>query len=638
MMAPIYVYGASVITVALSQSIAGLSTSFEVVFTLEEDAPEGADCYIDFPTEMMLPEKIKDNLITANNMPISRATIENLRVSFKLPEPLEDRKEIRIVMPVTIGLRNPLKSGNYYFLVRIGDIKGRGMFTIDPILKESPQVVIKPDKVGNKVGLTIQIPHPDELVIITGDTLKILMPVDFTIPEFLDPEFVVLCGKTVLAGSIEKNVISLVFGQDVDYGEPITAVFSPLFGIKSPYWPGDFILTISITGKMEETKSSPFQVFPLSPTLKISIDPPGEENKWYPTAPIISILSTAKREIYYYWDFDRRTLYSEPIIAPEGVHVLNFVGRVKNGGFEAVSSKMFRVDLEPPSFAGLPVSFNMEEVEFSYRVQDTSPCISGVGDETAEPKGDNRFKIGVILKPGPNKFVFWAKDSCERLVELQHTIILDKTPPALVVSSPKPLDTVCGRLVSIAGKTEPGSIVTIGGQVVEVNEKGEFFAAIAPVEEGPIEIKIEAVDLSGNKTSKVIPIIYIKSATITFKIDNSEANFAGITKQLELPPYRSFDQVFTPIPKISDALGYDLDKVDESFIFKDRNSKKTVSVTPGSNKIVIEGSGSYEVMLDTSPEMNGEILCVPVQFFDSGFGLKVLQDASDTIQIFFCPR
>ena len=299
---------------------------------------------------------------------------------------------------------------------------------------------------------------------------------------------------------------------------------------------------------------------------------------------------------------------------------------------------MFRVDLEPPKFASLSVLFNKEEVEFSYRVQDTSPCISGVGEETAESQGDNRFKITLILKPGPNKFVFWAKDSCKRLVELQHTIILDKTPPALVVSSPKPLDTVCGRLVNIAGKTEPGAIITIDGQVIEVNEKGEFFAAIAPVEEGPIEILLVAFDLSGNKTSKIIPIIYIKSATITLKIDNSEAIFAGIAKQLELPPYRIFDQVFIPIPKIADALGYDLDKDGENFIFKDRNSKKTVSVTPGSNKISIKGSGSYEVMLDTSPEINSETLCVPVQFFDSGLGLKVLQDASDTIQIFFCPR
>ena len=333
MMAPVYVYGASTITVALSQTIAGLSTSFEIVVTLEEAAPEGAECYIDFPLEMTLPETIKDNLITANNMPIPQAKIDNLRVSFKLPEPLEDRNEVKIVMPIAFGLRNPLKSGNYHFFVRIGDIRIRGMFSIDPILKESPQVVIKPDKVGNKVGLTIQIPHPDELVIVTGDTLKILIPVEFTLPEFLDPEFVVLCGKTVPAGSIEKNVITLVFGQDLDTDEPITAVFSPLFGIKSPYWPGDFILTIAIDDKMEETKSSPFQVFPLSPTLKISINPPGDENKWYPAVPIISIVSTAKREIYYYWDFDRLTLYNKPINVPEGVHVLNFVGRVKDGGF-----------------------------------------------------------------------------------------------------------------------------------------------------------------------------------------------------------------------------------------------------------------------------------------------------------------
>lgn len=629
--------GASEIFVSVSPDIAALTSEYIIEAKFDEAVAENAKINVSFPEAVRLPGQISDGLVTVSEIPVSGVIVDGLSVSFVLPEPQPDRKNLLIKFPVSAGIVNPFVSGTYQLTVTVSDLSFTGAFNIKPILPEAPLVVIKPDKVGNKVGITVQIPHPKELVVNAGDLLKIDFPQEFMLPEVLEPDFVNLSGNKIAAGSIQNQLVSLVFSENVGEDKPITIIFEPNFGIKSPLWPGEFTLIVAIEGKLEPVHTATFQVLPLSPTLSVSLNPPLPEDKWYADPPDIEISSKAQREIFYFWDNGKRLPYKEKFKAEDGMHVLGYVGKVKNGGWEAVSFRTIRVDMNPPEFAKIHKFYNTEKLELIYTVDDKSPCKSGVGDVESESLDGNRFLVRLLLKPGPNEFVFWAKDVLDRLVEVRETLILDKTPPPLVISKPVALATVCGKEIIVTGKTEPGCIVTVNGVTIQVSATGEFKAATIPSKEGSAEILVTSTDPAGNTQMKTIPIVYITSAVITCQIGSKSADFAGFASELEAEPYEKDGVAFIPLQTIADILGYDLNA--KAMTLSDRHSKKVVTFSTASSKITIrEGEGkSYESELSATPETISDIIFVPMDFFDKAFGNKVTRE-ENTIKIHFCPR
>ncbi|PYS94218.1 MAG: hypothetical protein DMF50_12745 [Acidobacteria bacterium] len=72
----------------------------------------------------------------------------------------------------------------------------------------------------------------------------------------------------------------------------------------------------------------------------------------------------------------------------------------------------------------------------------------------------------------------------------------DTTPPPLVVQDFLPT----GHLVIINGRTEPGAILTVDGQKIDVYEDGAFTAVIRMKKEGFNQLEIVAQDPAGNVT------------------------------------------------------------------------------------------------------------------------------------------
>ncbi len=161
--------GASEIFVSVSPDIAALTSEYIIEAKFDEAVAENAKINVSFPEAVRLPGQISDGLVTVSEIPVSGVIVDGLSVSFVLPEPQPDRKNLLIKFPVSAGIVNPFVSGTYQLTVTVSDLSFTGAFNIKPILPEAPLVVIKPDKVGNKVGITVQIPHPKELVVNAGD-------------------------------------------------------------------------------------------------------------------------------------------------------------------------------------------------------------------------------------------------------------------------------------------------------------------------------------------------------------------------------------------------------------------------------------------------------------------------------------
>ncbi|MBM3942308.1 MAG: hypothetical protein FJ316_05195 [SAR202 cluster bacterium] len=72
------------------------------------------------------------------------------------------------------------------------------------------------------------------------------------------------------------------------------------------------------------------------------------------------------------------------------------------------------------------------------------------------------------------------------------------TESILDVSSPADESVVTKSPVDVAGKAAPDAVVTVNGQVVEVDANGRFNVQVT-LEEGPNVIEVLASDFSGQK-------------------------------------------------------------------------------------------------------------------------------------------
>ena len=59
---------------------------------------------------------------------------------------------------------------------------------------------------------------------------------------------------------------------------------------------------------------------------------------------------------------------------------------------------------------------------------------------------------------------------------------------------------VNGNIVIVTGRSEPGVRVEVDGQRTQVSADGSFSLSITPESEGQVEVKVSAVDASGNRT------------------------------------------------------------------------------------------------------------------------------------------
>jgi hypothetical protein len=71
----------------------------------------------------------------------------------------------------------------------------------------------------------------------------------------------------------------------------------------------------------------------------------------------------------------------------------------------------------------------------------------------------------------------------------------DQTPPKLEIQEP----VQTGPMLIINGKTEPGALLWIDGEKVDVYDDGSFYAVVRLRKEGVNEVVFEAQDAAGNK-------------------------------------------------------------------------------------------------------------------------------------------
>jgi uncharacterized protein YfaP (DUF2135 family) len=78
----------------------------------------------------------------------------------------------------------------------------------------------------------------------------------------------------------------------------------------------------------------------------------------------------------------------------------------------------------------------------------------------------------------------------------------------LDVTEPQDETTVTVSPVRVRGTTISDAVVSVNGEIAEVDAQGKFTTMVA-LEDGPNIIEVVASDLEGNEASKTLVIFYI---------------------------------------------------------------------------------------------------------------------------------
>ncbi|MBA7665027.1 hypothetical protein ES703_73093 [subsurface metagenome] len=78
----------------------------------------------------------------------------------------------------------------------------------------------------------------------------------------------------------------------------------------------------------------------------------------------------------------------------------------------------------------------------------------------------------------------------------------------LTVTEPTDNSIINADKVEVMGRTTPGAIVSVNGELADVDGEGNFTMMVV-LEEGPNIIEVIASDLEGNEESRTLVIMYV---------------------------------------------------------------------------------------------------------------------------------
>ncbi len=138
--------------------------------------------------------------------------------------------------------------------------------------------------------------------------------------------------------------------------------------------------------------------------------------------------------------------------------------------------------------------------------------INGKESNQSVTDAEGKFKIlNIRLLEGSNTLVVSTLvDDKESTTSSPLNIIYKKSPPILDISSPNDGDKFSSddnKERIMLGVTDPGNRVTVNGRQVIVDSTGKFQYLLSLVG-GDNVLKVEAIDIAGNKTETELKVTY----------------------------------------------------------------------------------------------------------------------------------
>lgn len=217
----------------------------------------------------------------------------------------------------------------------------------------------------------------------------------------------------------------------------------------------------------------------------------------------------------------------------EGTYVLKVV-TTDIAGNQASAQAEVVLDLTPPNLTVTSPTegeaFNSASVTVSGSTDaDATVTVQGQGVSVAE---DGSFTTTLTLADGAHTLTVTATDPYGNSVSKDVNITVDTTPPALSVDQPSGSPFLTNNPeVTVAGSTEAGANLTVGGSAVSLAEDGSFSTTLS-LAEGTHTVDVIAKDSLGNESKVSLEItvdLTAPSLTVTEPQDGLTTNQQKLT-------------------------------------------------------------------------------------------------------------
>lgn len=165
--------------------------------------------------------------------------------------------------------------------------------------------------------------------------------------------------------------------------------------------------------------------------------------------------------------------------------------------------------------------------------------VNGALAATLLPDAGGAFSSTVTLREGPNAVALSLLSGAEVVAHTAYTVVLDRQPPPLALTTPQSGETVEGPNVTLQGKAEPGAVVTVDGRTIVLALDGSFTDSFTGAP-GALQITVIARDRAGNETTLKTAITVKAPATtaplaVTVTLDRSKVTPGAIvTAQVQV--------------------------------------------------------------------------------------------------------
>lgn len=226
---------------------------------------------------------------------------------------------------------------------------------------------------------------------------------------------------------------------------------------------------------------------------------------------------------------DAAGAFSNTVNLSSGLNTLTFEATNTSGQKSSVVRKI-TLDQSGPSLTLSTPSEGQAVNGASVRVSGTTEAgVTLTANSTTLPVSANgSFDAYVFVSESSPVLTVVAKDSAGNTTTLTRNLTVDKTAPALTVSSPLEGLVTNSTSVVVSGTTDADASVFVNGTAVQKGN-GSAFQTTVSASPGAAQITVEAVDAAGNKTTIARNVFVDTGASSVYSVSVSSVTQTGAT-------------------------------------------------------------------------------------------------------------
>lgn len=369
---------------------------------------------------------------------------------------------------------------------------------------------------------------------------------------------------------------------------------------------------------------------------------------WYNKPVTLTLTSLLAKEIFYQVNNGKEQSYTDPLEFKQGRFELTIAGVRASGVREKSIELTIQVDLQSPEITLISPKdnfiTNQMVTPFIFSVLDLSKMQLVVQDRVYYVEGTQspfEISIPVTLQDGVNHIFWKATDEVGLSTSGSLVVNLDRTPPALIVYSPRKGDVICGNQVEITGKSEPGSLLYLGEKDIPLDVFGNFSMFLVPAK-GQNTLELWCYDPAGNETRVKIDYYYFAGKLVEIWIDKINATVEGKAIPISPPPIVEpvSGEIYLPLRFLPTVLDYQLEWNTQDGVAILKRDDVQILVKPNDVKIRIKSQGKSEnIVMDHPPLLINKTIMIPSEFLKKILGAELLFDVDEKkLLINFCDR